>query len=262
MTSNDFVSVDHLLGEITSTVNDMEFKRGFAKGWYISRIQDALQELSLDTFWLQEKHDFVIPSNCRIPMPKNVFNLREIYLYNDEICNPGKTVNVYWKRLFDNSYDGQGYTAKVKDDGSNNNDPFQPNQSFRSRGGGFNNSFRGPKYYYNISDDSNKIVMLSRECASYKYVRMIFNGMGVSNGDIPTVPRFFERAVVDYVEERFYNAMKSRDVRTYRPLWTDSFSKLNDLTTGSWNKARKRVKAMDSAEKESMEEYISSMYHK
>jgi hypothetical protein len=86
--------------------------------------------------------------------------------------------------------------------------------------------------------------------------------MGVENGDMPTIPRFFERAVVDYVEEKFYNAMKSRDPRMYRMLWQDAFSKLNDLTSGSWNKARKRVKAMDSKEKESMEEYISSMYHK
>lgn len=262
MKSNDFVSVDHLLAEITQNVNDVEFKRGFPKGWYISRIQDALQELSFDTFWLKEKHDFVIPKNGRIPMPKNVFNLREVYLYNDEICNPTKTQNVYWKRLFDNSYNGKGYTSKVKDDGSNSDDLFQPNQSFRTRGGGFNNNFRGPKYYYNISDDLEKIIMLSEDCTSYLHVRFIFNGMGVSEGDLPIIPRFFERAVVDFVEERFYNAMKSRDIRTYRPLWVDAFDKLNDLTKGSWNKARKRVKAMDSAEKESMEEYISSMYHK
>ena len=76
------------------------------------------------------------------------------------------------------------------------------------------------------------------------------------------IPRFFERAVVDYVEERFYNAMKSRDPRKYRGLWNDAFGRLNDLRGGSWNKAKKRIKAMDSQEKESMEEYISSMYHK
>jgi hypothetical protein len=91
---------------------------------------------------------------------------------------------------------------------------------------------------------------------------MRLNGMGVPNGDLPIVPRFFERAVVDYVEEKFYNAMKSRDPRMYRPLWSDASLKLNDLTNGSWNKARKRIKAMDTREKESMEEYISSMYHK
>jgi hypothetical protein len=258
MTSNDFVSVDHLLAEITSTVNDTEFKNGFAKGWYISRIQDALQELSIDTFWLKVKHDFEIPTNCRIPMPENVFNIREIYLYTGSLCSPQKSQVVYWKRLFDNSYDGTGYTAKVKDDGSNSNDLFQPNQSYNSLNG--NNGFRGVKYYYNVGEDG--IIMLSRECLGYPYLRIVFNGMGVPNGDMPTVPRFFERAVVDYVEERFYNAMKSRDVRMYRPLWTDAFQKLNDLTSGSWNKARKRIKSMDSSEKESMEEYISSMYHK
>ena len=86
--------------------------------------------------------------------------------------------------------------------------------------------------------------------------------MGVENGDLPVIPRFFERAVVDYVEEKFYNAMKARDPRMYRPLWTDAYQKLNDLVNGSWNKAKKRIKAMDSKEKASMEEYISSMYHK
>ncbi len=44
MTANDFVSIDHILSDVTSTVNDMEFKKGFSKGWYVSRIQDAMQE--------------------------------------------------------------------------------------------------------------------------------------------------------------------------------------------------------------------------
>jgi hypothetical protein len=56
--------------------------------------------------------------------------------------------------------------------------------------------------------------------------------------------------------------MKARDVRMYRPLWTDAYQKLNDLVNGSWNKAKKRIKSMDSKEKASMEEYISNMYHK
>jgi glutamyl-tRNA reductase len=86
--------------------------------------------------------------------------------------------------------------------------------------------------------------------------------MGVEIGDTPIIPRFFERAINDYVEEKYYNAMKSRDSRMYRPLWTDAYQKLTDLRDGSWNKARKRIKSMDSKEKESMEEYISSMYHK
>jgi hypothetical protein len=256
MNSNDFVSIEHLLAEITSTVNDVEFKKGFPKGWYISRIQDAIQELSIDTYWLKIQEDYAFPTSHQIKMPENTFNLREVYLYTGTMCNPIKSQIVYWKRLFNNNYDGIGYTAKVKDDGSNSSDIFQPNQDIRSRN---NHNFNGPKYYYNVI---NGVIMFSRECSAFPYVRIMFNGMGVPNGELPIVPRFFERAVVDYVEEKFYNAMKSRDPRTYRALWTDAYQKLNDLVNGSWNKARKRVKSMDSAEKESMEEYISSMYHK
>jgi hypothetical protein len=259
MNSNDFVSIDHLIAEVTVTVNDAEFKGGFSKGWYQSRIQDALQELSFDTFWLKVTHDFVIPENCRIPMPANVFNLREIYLYSGEFCNPVNTQNVYWKRLFDNSYSGKGYTAKVKDDGSNSADIYQPNQRALTHN---MQGFYGPKFYYNISDDLPKFIMLSRECLSFPYLRMRFNGMGVPNGDLPIVPRFFERAVVDYVKMKFYDAMKSRDPRVYRALWSDAKDDVENLITGSWNKAKKRIKSMDTAEKESMEEYISSMYHK
>ena len=45
MTANDFVSIDHILADVTATVNDMDFKKGFSKGWYTSRIQDDMQEL-------------------------------------------------------------------------------------------------------------------------------------------------------------------------------------------------------------------------
>jgi hypothetical protein len=163
---------------------------------------------------------------------------------------------VYWKRLFNNTADGTGYTAQVKDDGSNGSDIYQPNQRVYTHN---MQGYYGPKYYYNVL---NGLIMFSKECKGYEFVRIIYNGMGVENGDLPVIPRFFERAVVDYVEEKFYNAMKARDPRTYRPLWTDAYQKLNDFANGSWNKARKRIKAMDSKEKASMEEYISSMYHK
>lgn len=257
MNSNDFVSVDHLLAEITSTLNDVEFRSGFSKGWYISRIQDALQELSFDTFWLKVQQDITIPENLQIPMPPGVFNVREIYLYNGEVCHPQKSQVVYWKRNFNNNFDGDGYTSRVKDDGSQSSDIFQPNQ--RIMGSSNYIGFAGMKFYYNTV---NGLIMLSRDCSAYPNIRIVYNGMGGEIGDLPVVPRFFERAVNDYVEERFYNAMKSRDPRKYRILWNDAYSRLNDLVGGSWNKARKRIKAMDSSEKASMEEYISNMIHK
>lgn len=256
MTINDFVSANHLIAEITATVNDKEFKKGFPKGWYISRIHDALRELAFDTFYLKVLRDFELPENLQLEMPEDVFNIREIYLYQGEFCNPSSTQVVHWKRLFNNMFSGDGYTAKVKDDGSNGSDPFLPNQRIDvyNRQG-----FYGPKFYWN---EQNGIIMFSKECAAFPYVRIIFNGVGGPIGDVPVIPSFFERAIVDYVEEKFYNAMKARHPRTFRVLWQDAYNKLHDMRTGSWNKARKRVKSMNSAQKESMEEYISSMYHK
>lgn len=256
MNTNSFVSANHIIAEVSATVNDKEFKNGFPKGWFISRVHDALRELSYDTFYLKVMKEYEIPTNLQITMPDDVFNIREMYLYDGEFCNPISTQNVYWKRLFNNMHEGDGYTSKVKDDGSNGSDPFVPNQRFE-----FNNrwGFHGPKYYWNVQ---NGIIMLSKECSAYPYIRIIFNGLGGPIGDVPVIPSFFERAVVDYVEERYYNAMKAREPRIYRSLWSDAYARLNDMRDGSWNKAKKRVKAMDTAQKESIEEYISSMYHK
>jgi hypothetical protein len=86
--------------------------------------------------------------------------------------------------------------------------------------------------------------------------------MGTAIGDEPLIPRFFERVINDYIEERFYNAMKGRDSRRFRPLWSDAYNRLYDRRDGSWRKAEMRISSMDSAERESLEEYISSMYHK
>jgi hypothetical protein len=255
MNANDFVSVEKIIAEVTQMVNDKEFKRGIPKGWYVSRVHDALQELAFDTFFFEETHHFELPENFQIKMPKDTFNIREIYVYNGSFCNPVNTQVVYFKRLFNNKFDGDGYSAKVKDDGSNSDDIFQPNQRLLR-----NNyqGFYGPKYYYGVQ---NGLMMFSKDCAAYPYVRVVFNTMGGVDGSDPIIPRFFQRAIVDWVEERFYSAMKGRDARAYRGLWKDAYDKLQSYQ-GEWRKAVKRASAMDSSEKESMEEYISSMYHK
>jgi len=256
MNSNDFVSVEKIIAEVTQNVDDKSYKKGFVKGWFVSRIHDALQELAFDTFYLQITQDFELPSNLQLDMPLDTFNVREIYLYHGERCNPTSTQVVYHKRLFNNQFSGDGYTAKVKDDGSNSGDIFQPNQRVLSQN---NQGFYGPKYYYNVQ---NGIVMFGKECQAFPFVRIIFNGMGGVDGTKPMIPRFFQRAIVDFVEERYYNAMKGRDPRKYRVLWADADNRLNNLRTGSWAKARKRISSMDTASKESFEEYMSSMYHK
>ena len=253
MNINDFVSVDHLLADILSTVNDEKLRRGLSKGWYVSRIQKALQELAFDTFFNEVTLDLKLNRDTlSMEMPEGIFNIREIYLYNGECCSPSSSQVVHWKRLFNNKGDGDGYTARIKDSGgSNYSDPFLPTSSNSATGA----NFSGTKFYANVM---NGTMMFSTDARAFTNVRIVANGIGGEIGGIPLVPRFFEEAVTDFVYVRFYKAMKAREPRKYRGLWSDS----KDDEKVSMRKARIRVANMDSYEKESLEEYISSMYHK
>lgn len=257
MTSNDFVSANHIISEVVKTVNDEKFRKGFSKGWYMSQIQDALQELAFDTFYQELTLDYEIPSNLRLEIPKNVFNIREIYVYNgDGCCSPNNHQIVHWKNLFNNK-GKDGYTARVSDSSETgtNSSPFVSNYY------DWETDVHGKKrkYYANIQ---NGTLMFSSTCGSYSKVRLICNGMGVEVGDIPIIPRFFEQAIKDWVKEKFYESMKARDPRTYRGLWADARDERTNLRTGSWKEARKRIASMDSWMKEDLNEYISSIYHR
>jgi len=256
MNSNDFTTAERIISNVTSTVGDSGFKNGFSKGWYMGHVQQGMQAISVESKWAKLIKDYEIPSNLQLKIPVDAFNMREIYLYNGSLCNPTTSQVVHWKRLFNNMPDGEGYTARIKDDGSNSNDPFLPNQSFRADG--LYGDYRGNKYYYNIA---NGVLMLSASCGSFPYIRIIMNTFGGNIGDEIIVPRMFERALIDYLEERYYNAMKARNPRTYRILWNDAYSVLNS-PGGAWKMAVKNIKSMDLQQQESVNEYISSQIHK
>jgi hypothetical protein len=91
--------------------------------------------------------------------------------------------------------------------------------------------------------------MFSKDSNAFPFVRVIFNTFGGADGSVPIIPRFFQRAIVDFVEERYYNAMKNRSPRTYGSIWRDAKNGLESYT-GNWRKAIKRASSMDTAEKE------------
>jgi hypothetical protein len=256
MNSNDFTTAERIVSTVTSTVGDSGFKNGFSKGWYMSHVQQAMQSISVESKWAKIIKDYAVPTNFQLKLPANSFDLREIYLYQGTLCNPTKTQVVHWKRLFNNMPNGEGYTARIKDDGSNSGDPFLPNQSTPFVD--YQGNYSGTKFYYNIA---NGVLMLSQDCASYPFIRIVMNSFGGEIGGEIMVPRMFERAIQDYLEERYYNAMKARNPRTFRILWSDAYSMLSS-PTGAWKTAVRNVKSMDQAQKESINEYISSQFHK
>lgn len=261
MEANSFVSLNHILAEVTVTVNDENFRKGLSKGWYVSRIQDALQELAFDTFFQKITIDLELPKETlQLEMPNNIFNIREMYVFNgDGCCMPNSSQIVHWKREFNNKNGkGNAYTARVKDRGfGNGDDPFVPSNNW-----GYWDSMIGitrNMYYANVSEGK---IMFSSACRGFNNVRIVANGMGADIGEILIIPRFFERAINDFVEERFYNTMKGREPRLYTGLWQMAYNKLNDPRIGSWKKATMRISSMQTWEKQDLEEYISSMWHK
>jgi len=258
MNSNDFISANHIIASVAKTVDDEKFRKGFSKGWYISQIQDALQELAFDTFYQEVTIDKDIPSNLRLEIPKNVFNIREVYVYDgDGCCSPTNSQIVHWKNLFNNK-GKEGYTARVRDNNSgstSNQSPFVADLNEIDT----SSYYGGARYYANMQ---NGTLMLSSGCKSFSKIRLVCNGMGAEVGEIPIIPRFFEQAIKDWVKEKWYEAMMGRDPRTYKLLYQDARDVRTNLRTGSWKNARIRVSSMDSWVKEDINEYISSIYHK
>lgn len=247
MNSNDFVSIEHILAESLMNVNDVDLRNGFTKGWFVSRIQDALQELAFDTFYQKITNDFTLPSNLAITLPKNAFNIREIYAFNESCCTSTTSAVVHWKRLYNNNAGNSGstYTSRITGTSQqNNSDHFLP---YHEKG--------DSKLYANVQ---NGTIMFSSSCSKYKKIRLVYNGMGGEIGEEPIIPRFFERFINDYIEERYYSAMKAREPKKFRTLWVDSWTKLEK----SLSKAKMRVSSMNTFEKESIEEYISNIYSK
>jgi len=252
MEANDFVKIDNILADVWLIIDDEGLAKGLTKGKYISWIQNAMEELSFDTFWQKLTRDFDFPKDTlAFPLPPDCFNIREIYLFNNTCCKPETSALVHWKRLYNNRGKGEGYTAKRKENGVAETDQF------------FGNLFNFPlettslrsTHYFNIQ---NGLIMFSSNSNGFNKFRIVYNGMGGEIGDAPIIPRFFRKAVTDFVLERFFLAMKAREPRRFRTSWIDA---KNDLSV-SWAKAEIRVKNMDKVKRESLYEYLEDPLHK
>ena len=250
MNTNDFVSLDIILADVLQMCGD-ESTRINPKGWYVSQVQKALEELSIDTFWNERTVDVPLDKVLlQTDIPENMFNPREIYLWSGDCCSPETSVTVHYKRHHNNKpgVGGTRHTAHRKDNGVY--DPFF--SPFRDTPG---HAPVSGLFYANIQ---NGVMMFSSNSAQYDMVRFVGNAYGGNIGDAPIIPRFLREAAVDWVVEKYLRARYNRDVQ-YRVRWMDADSKLNRPYVGTWAKAKKRVKSMDTWELTSMKEYFGRM---
>lgn len=269
MNTNTFITTNQILADVLKFVDDERYEIN-SKGFYISTIQRALEGLAFDTFFDERNEDFPFPTDTfNLEMPKGAFNIRNIYLFNGTQCDIGRSQNVYWKRNFITH--GQGYFANNK---SNNvDDPFYPN-NFRTDDkhitdalGGKGRNVGNPAFnrgstventfYYNIQ---NGLIMFSSRCAMFEKVLLVFNGTGTDIGDVPLVPIFFREAIIDFVTETALRIRMAKEpAGPWRVLWQIAKQNIGSDFNGSWYKAERMVKQMNSGQRSNLKEYLSKM---
>jgi len=230
------LSVNEIISSAKLQLNDSDSHK-FTPGWYISKAQRAMGELSLDTQFFEITEDVAFHEDTlSLPVPDNCFNLREVYLMNVDGNNAIREIhNVYWKRQYLTNGENKGYSAtRTAAHGSDeySEDIFTPRQI----------PFGYNLYYYSTS---NGVVQFSSNCTGFNRVRMVFNGIHTALGDAPLIPQMFQTVVEDYIVEQGMRVLKAEDAKKWRPLWSDVFNILYDARNGTWIQATRRAKKLD-----------------
>ena len=99
MNTADLVPLDIIVSDIANKSGDREFRLD-SKGYYMAVIQEAMQELSIDTLYHECEKVFELENGClKLEMPAGAFNLREVYAYSGTDCDPKHAQKIWWKRI-------------------------------------------------------------------------------------------------------------------------------------------------------------------
>lgn len=268
---SDSVSPEMILSDVLPIVGETGDYRELPKGFYYQQMQKALEALSFDTYFSKKMYSTEVPENLAMDIPKGMFNLRNMYLSNNNSCGIGPdSVNVYFKSNFFND-DGTGsgnYVARNKGT-SKGGDPFYGNgspdlnprtyRSNDSRSSAYGTNERTDSlYFYNIQ---NGRIMFSSTCRRYSHVIMEFNGLDVSIGDKPIIPPQFREVVIDWVVEAVLRVKSARNQQQWGGMYNDSKQRLGRNpyhTSGTWHTAVQRAASLDSKAKEDLALYFSN----
>lgn len=251
MVSSPFnlVSMDEILADVLVNVDDSATKM-MSKGWYISQMQQALEELSFDTFFNKLDSFEDLPKNLKLIPPKGMFNLIEVYGIMGDCDNIQSSTLIYYKKGLLVGKDGIGITSR--DNYRNENDPFHLR--------------RGSFATTNIHTVSmqNGILHFSSNCLAFDKIRLEYNGVLCNIGEVPTVPSFFRQAVKDWISVKAL-VVKCKDTagtaeynHWYRML-QDTKAEKDHPFDGSWIKAERRAKSIDLKERRDMNIYLSKL---
>lgn len=252
MNTNTYITFDNAISEIAVLCGDSSFSKGLSRGWYRSRIADAIVEINLDTLYQDMVVDLAMPSSLRLDLPEGMFNVKRVFVGSFDVqngcCSRSGLKPVHWKKGFVNNGDSENIAAKIKD----HNDAIIPSAQAISP------SSSGMLF----ANEQNGLIMFGPTASSYTGVRLVGKGIGVEFGEDVPIPIFFKRYIVDYVCSMFFLIKMGEKEPGAATLYNTYFNRLESKVTGSRQRAKNRVTRSSGFKSESLKDYITGILHK
>lgn len=121
--SGEYITADELAAMVAAAIDDTDMRK-MPKGFYIMYAQEALQELSIQTFFNVKREVMPVPADGAFDLPENMFSPKEIYVFNGAECNDQTRHKLWHKRNFYHKNNGSGFAINR---GVNGGDPFAAN---------------------------------------------------------------------------------------------------------------------------------------
>jgi len=117
--SRDFISTQEIIAEATEYLNDSNFSHGIGKSLYELMVHRSIESLALSTFFQKVTKDIFNWNKCgdgTIPIPQNLFNVRELYLFNSS-CDGGRSCQEVTKEIpSDTTFQYEAVISPVAED--------------------------------------------------------------------------------------------------------------------------------------------------
>lgn len=260
MNTGSYITPEVILFNASAMAGDKEYK-AMPRGFYMSLIQDAFEELNMTSFFAEQREDFDFPmNNLTLALPKGCMDIMNVYVYSGSECNPNNSRKIYWKRNY-YTKGGPGYIANDK--GRNPNDPFMANHSSLGNDKSLirydNRENINEVLFYNIQMGN---IMFSSSCRSAgNKIHIHFHGVGGDITEAPIIPRYFKQAIEDYVTEaalRFRMANEPSMAKQWQGMQQLYEKRLNkEGMFGSWFNAVQTVREMNTSQKDELAMYLS-----
>lgn len=243
METGHYIAPSELIFKAAAYAGDIEF-RSAPKGFYVSLIQDALNELHLASMYLDARKDYNIDKTLKFILPQDCIRVDAVYVFSGDECNIEHSRRVYWKRNYYNR--GASYIANNK--ANNANDPFITNMSGV-----------GNLPFYEIENNELRISDSCRGIGTKIHIK--YKSSGGIFEESPVIPIIFKDAITDYVTEGILMFRMATETSNQAVLsrMVDRFSMRLDKNgmNGSWQTAVVNAKRYSKAKMDDLKTYMA-----